>query len=64
VRNNTRIDGQYREQARADLRRHVRRALKRHGYPPDQAEAATLLVLEQAELFAREETKPGRLYRG
>jgi type I restriction enzyme R subunit len=64
VRQNTRIDWQYREQARADLRRHVRRALRNHGYPPDQAEAATVLVLEQAELFAREETKPVYRYRG
>jgi type I restriction enzyme R subunit len=56
VRSNTRIDWQYREQARADLRRHVRRALRKYGYPPDQQEAATALVLEQAELFAKEET--------
>lgn len=56
VRNNTRIDWQYREQARADLRRLVRRSLRKHGYPPDLAESATILVLEQAELFARVET--------
>lgn len=60
VRNNTTIDWQYREQARAKLRAHVKRVLRRHGYPPDQAEAATLLVLEQAELFASEETAPVR----
>ena len=64
VRNNTRIDWQYREQARADLRRHVRRALRKYGYPPDQQETATALVLEQAELFAKEETTYRPLRRG
>lgn len=64
VRNNTRIDWQYREQARADLRRLVKRVLRRHGYPPDQQEAATLLVIEQAELFAKEETTVTPAYRG
>jgi type I restriction enzyme, R subunit len=30
----------------------VKRVLNRHGYPPDKREAATTLVIEQAELFA------------
>ncbi len=64
VRKNTRIDWQYREQARADLRRLVRRVLRRYGYPPDQQEAATLLVIEQAEVFAKEETTVTPRYRG
>ena len=64
VRNNTTIDWQYREQARANLRRLVRRVLKRRGYPPDKQENATLLVLEQAELFAREETAAPLVRRG
>ena len=64
VRRTTRIDWQYREQARADLRRLVRRALRRHGYPPDQQEAATHLVLEQAELLAADATDPAPSYRG
>jgi len=64
VRGNTRIDWQYREQARADLRRLVRRSLRRHGYPPDQQEAATHLVIEQAELFAQEGTLPAPRGRG
>ena len=59
VRNNTTIDWTVREHARANLRRLVRRVLRRHGYPPDQQEAATQLVIEQAELFAREETAAG-----
>jgi hypothetical protein len=43
-----------REAARANLRRHVRRVLRRHGYPPDTQEAATDLVIEQAELLGAE----------
>jgi hypothetical protein len=46
------IDWTVRETASANLRRLVRRVLRRHGYPPDQQEAATDLVLEQAELLA------------
>ena len=48
------IDWTVREQVRANLRRHVRRVLKRHGYPPDKAEQATATVVEQAELLGRE----------
>lgn len=56
VRNNTTIDWQFREQSRAKLRSLVKRVLRRHGYPPDQQEVAIRLVIEQAELFAQEET--------
>ena len=51
VRNNFSIDWTLREAARANLRRMVRRALSRHGYPPDQQEKAIQTVIEQAELF-------------
>jgi len=54
VRNNTSIDWTQRNQAQANLRRLVRRVLRRHGYPPDQQESATLLIIEQAELLAEE----------
>jgi type I restriction enzyme R subunit len=64
VRGNVTIDWTIRENARANLRRLVRRVLRRHGYPPDQQESATQLVIEQAELFAREETTTTPLYRG
>ncbi len=40
--------------ARANLRRLVRRVLRKHGYPPDKQEAATDLVIEQAELMGAE----------
>ena len=52
VRNNVTIDWTLRESARANLRRLVRRLLRRHGYPPDKQEKATQTVLEQAELLS------------
>ncbi len=64
VRQNVTIDWTVRENARANLRRYVRRVLRRHGYPPDQQDAATRLVIEQAELFARAETETMPFYRG
>ncbi len=54
VRDNASIDWTKREQVRANLRRHVKRVLRKHGYPPDKAETATDTVIQQAELFARE----------
>ena len=54
VRNNATIDWTVRETARANLRRLVRRVLRRHGYPPDKQDVATDLVIEQAELLGAE----------
>ena len=54
VRNNVTIDWTLRESARANLRRLVRRLLRRHGYPPDNREKATQTVLEQAEVMSGE----------
>ena len=34
----------------------VKRALRRHGYPPDKQEKATQTVLEQAEVLCSEWT--------
>ena len=54
VRNNVTIDWTLRENVRAGLRRLVKRALRRHGYPADDLEIAARTVLEQAEvLFGR-----------
>ena len=50
VRNNVTIDWTLRENVRANLRRLVKRRLRRYGYPPDKQEQATRTVLEQAEL--------------
>ena len=55
VRNNASVDWTVRENARANLRRLVRRVLRRHGYPPDKQEDATELVIEQAELLSAEQ---------
>ncbi len=52
VRNNVRIDWTLRENVRANLRRLVKRILRKHGYPPDKQEKATRTVLEQAELLS------------
>ena len=52
VRNNVRIDWTLRENVRANLRRLVKRILRKHGYPPDKQERATRTVLEQAEVLS------------
>jgi len=52
VRKNVRIDWTLRENVRANLRRLVRRVLRKHGYPPDKQEKATRTVLEQAEVLS------------
>ena len=48
VQRNVTIDWTLRENVRANLRRLVKRVLRKHGYPPDKQEAATRTVLEQA----------------
>ena len=40
------------DDVRAGLRRNVRRLLAKYGYPPDLQEAATRLVIDQAEKLA------------
>ena len=52
VRKNVTIDWTIRENVRANLRVLVKRILRRHGYPPDLQEKATLTVLEQAEVLS------------
>jgi len=54
IRRNATIDWTARESVRANLRRSVRRILRRHGYPPDKQERATRTVLEQAEQLGLE----------
>ena len=48
------IDWTLRESARANLRRLVRRALRKRGYPPDRLEEAARAALEQAAALAAE----------
>ena len=52
VRHNVTIDWTLRENVRSHLRVLVRRILRKHGYPPDKQEKATLTVLEQAEVLS------------
>jgi type I restriction enzyme, R subunit len=47
------LDWTQRESVRADMRRTVRRLLAKYGYPPDAQEAATQLIIHQAELMAK-----------
>jgi len=54
VRRNVTIDWTLRESAQANLRRLVKRILRKHGYPPDKQEKATQTVLEQATLIAKD----------
>lgn len=52
VRKDAKTDWNLKEQVRASLRMKIRFLLMRHGYPPENEENATTLVLSQAELFA------------
>ena len=54
VRGNISIDWELRESARADMRRLVKRILRRYGYPPDKQESATRTVIQQAELLSKQ----------
>jgi type I restriction enzyme R subunit len=54
VRNNATIDWTVRETVRAKLRVMVKRILRKYGYPPDKQEQATITVLEQAEVIAKD----------
>jgi len=52
VRKSVTIDWTVRESVRAKLRVIVKRILRKYGYPPDKQEAATVTVLQQAELLS------------
>ncbi len=52
VRNSVTVDWTLRESARANIRRLVKRVLRKHGYPPDKQEKATRTVLDQAEAIS------------
>lgn len=54
VRENTTIDWTIKESVQATLRRHVRRILRKYGYPPDLQEKAVNTVLEQAKLLGND----------
>jgi len=52
IKSKATLDWTQRETVRADMRRTVRRLLTKYGCPPDAQEAATQLVIRQAELMA------------
>ena len=57
LRNSTTVDWQVRESVRARLRILVRRTLQKYKYPPDQAQEAVELVLQQAEVLSNNWTQ-------
>lgn len=54
IRGSVTIDWTQKEAVRADMRRKVKRLLRKHGYPPDKREEAVVTVLEQAETLCRD----------
>ena len=54
VKNSVSIDWTLRENVRAQIRVMVKRILREYGYPPDLQQAATELVIEQAEVLCSE----------
>lgn len=53
LRANISVDWSQRESVRAKLRIMVKRILRKYKYPPDQADGAVQLVLQQAEALRR-----------
>ena len=54
IKGNVTVDWMHRDSARANIRRHVKRLLRKYGYPPDLQEAAVQTVLQQAEALSAE----------
>jgi type I restriction enzyme R subunit len=52
IKGNVSVDWMHRESARANIRRHVKRLLRKYGYPPDLQDAAVQNVLQQAEALS------------
>ncbi|MYC76150.1 type I restriction endonuclease subunit R [Candidatus Poribacteria bacterium] len=56
VRQNVSIDWTMKESTRANIRRIVKRILRRYGYPPNKQEKAAETVLEQATVLCKDWT--------
>ncbi|MCB9735361.1 MAG: type I restriction endonuclease subunit R [Deltaproteobacteria bacterium] len=54
IRASVSLDWTQKEAVRADMRRKVKRLLKKHGYPPDKQAEAVKTVIEQAETVCRD----------
>lgn len=52
VRGKARIDWTMKETVKAEMRVAVKHLLRKYGYPPDMEKAATITVIEQAELLS------------
>lgn len=52
LRNSKTIDWRQKESARANMRRMVKRLLKKYKYPPEEQEKALETVIKQCELYA------------
>ena len=54
IRTSVTIDWTQKEAVRADMRRKVKKLLRKHGYPPDKRASALVVVIEQAERVCRD----------
>lgn len=61
VRKSTTIDWTIKESVQADLRRNIRRILRKFGYPPDLQEKAVETVINQAKVLAEDLVNAGDL---
>ena len=52
IKGNVSTDWTHRDSARARIRVHVKRLLRKYGYPPDMQDAAVQNVLRQAEALS------------
>jgi type I restriction enzyme R subunit len=52
IKDNVTVDWMHRDSARANIRRLVKRILRKYGYPPDLQDAAVRNVLQQAEALS------------
>lgn len=59
IRKNVSIDWTIRESVQAQLRILVKKILRKYGYPPDKQESATKMVLQQAEVIAKDWAEKG-----
>ncbi|GAC43627.1 type I restriction endonuclease subunit R [Paenibacillus popilliae] len=55
IKSNIKVDWELRENVRAQMRVIVKHLLKKYGYPPDLAQMAIDLVIEQAEVMGKSE---------
>ncbi|MFZ7307981.1 type I restriction enzyme endonuclease domain-containing protein, partial [Avibacterium avium] len=47
----------YKENVRAEMRRQLKRTLRKYGYPPENKDEAIDFILKQAEMVADELSK-------